>query len=200
MESPADNTADYLDSVELPGLNLEIYAEPAVQTKVSAFLPLAEPLWTEFLKVAQEAHIFDTLGLSPTEQVLEVDLHWVGNETMQTLNRQYRGKDSATDVLSFTLFADQPDTSLWSKLPVVQLGSIFIGLEWAEAEVLQNSDLNLKRYVAERWLHGYLHLLGQHHDTMEEFNRVVKIQQSVLDSVFIQTDTSGSYSTVEATS
>jgi probable rRNA maturation factor len=183
-----DHADDYLDSLSLPGLNMEIYAEQPLQTQATALLRYIQPLWSHFAAIARQEKIFETLGISPERQVLELDLHWVGDETMQALNREYRNKDSATDVLTFTLFADHADPGPWRALPVVQLGSIFIDIEWAEAELKKNPALHLERYLMERLVHGFLHLLGVHHDTMEAYNRVVRIQQSVLDSVFIQTD------------
>jgi probable rRNA maturation factor len=177
---------EYLDSLELSGLNLEVYAEPALNARADALLRFVPPLWSEFLALAQQEGIFSALGLLPPEQVLEIELHWVGNAAMQSLNREARGKDMATDVLTFSLFADHPDPAPWKSLPVIQLGSVFIGIEWAEAEVCKNPALNLERYLMERFIHGLLHLLGVHHDTMEQFNRVVRLQQILLDSVFNQ--------------
>lgn len=188
MNEAMENTDDYLDSLTLPGLSMEIYAEQPLQAKANALLRFIQPLWSQFSAIAQQEKIFEALGLSLERQTLELDLHWVGDKTMQALNREYRGKDSATDVLTFTLFADQADPEPWRSLPVVQLGSIFIDIDWAEAELCRKPGLNLEHYLMERLIHGLLHLLGVHHDTMEAYGRVVRIQQSVLDSVFIQAD------------
>ncbi|HEY9746089.1 MAG TPA: rRNA maturation RNAse YbeY, partial [Oculatellaceae cyanobacterium] len=139
---------EYLDTLELPGLNLEVYAENRLAEKARRLLEDAARLWSEFLALARKEGIFETWGLTPNEgQTLEVELHWLGNRSIQTLNREYRDKDSATDVLTFTLFADQHDPAAWASLPVVQLGSICISIEWAEVEVSKNPALDLRRYL-----------------------------------------------------
>lgn len=175
-------TPEYLNTLELASLQLDIYTEPGLEQKAAGYVQTMARLWAEFLLMAQDEHIFARFGLDPGKQAFEVDLNWVGNAMMQQLNREYRDKDSSTDVLTFTLFADQAESTPWSHLPTVQLGSIFICLEWAESEVQKNPEMSLERYLMERLTHGLLHLLGNHHDTMEEFNRVVQLQQRVLNA------------------
>jgi probable rRNA maturation factor len=113
-----------------------------------------------------------------------VELVWTNNQTMQTLNQEYRQKEGPTDVLTFTLLADAEDPDLWMSLPVLQLGSIFVSVEYAQNAILETPDTPLERYLIERFVHGMLHLFGMHHDTMEKFEKVVTIQNRVLESVF----------------
>jgi ssRNA-specific RNase YbeY (16S rRNA maturation enzyme) len=134
------------------------------------------------------------------EKSWEADLIFVTNETMRAMNETYRHKPSATDVLTFTLYADAPDHSVLSQLPVHHLGSVMISLDWAGTEtgittlMLQNdTDLPLRgnstptycfiMYILERVVHGCLHLLGVTHDTESDYNKVVEIQSNVIDSV-----------------
>ena len=75
----------------------------------------------------------------------------VPDRRIRELNRQYRGKDSATDVLSFP--ADEPG----------QLGDIVVALGVArrQAKSARHSLSSEFRVLA---LHGLLHLLGYDHE------------------------------------
>ncbi|MBE9527989.1 MAG: rRNA maturation RNase YbeY [Proteobacteria bacterium] len=93
-------------------------------------------------------------ALSPTEPVLntdtEVSVLLTGDAEIRKLNSTYRGKDRATDVLSFT--QDDP----------VLLGDIVVSVERATAQ----SDLYSVTFNAEfarLLVHGLLHLLGYDH-------------------------------------
>jgi probable rRNA maturation factor len=199
--------------LQLNGLDLSIAIDTDAEATFIAWLPRlqqgVEACWSHFLTVANEEGVFDILGIDYTQQKASLELTWTGNPRMQQLNRDYRQKDAATDVLSFTLLADSPDLSMWMSLPQVQLGSVFISLDWAIAAQHQ-PDLNhssnprakdsavlslnsmpypaealtdaLSRYIMERVLHGWLHLHGRHHDTMPDFEKVVRIQRRVLDA------------------
>jgi rRNA maturation RNase YbeY len=77
---------------------------------------------------------------------------------MRTLNRQYRGKDRTTDVLSFALregpFADlQPEF----------LGDIVISVPVA-AKQAREAGHSLAREIELLLVHGLLHLLGYDHE------------------------------------
>lgn len=129
------------------------------------------------------ANIPQPLGLTPDgHQTWEVDVTLVDDTHMATLNATYRDKTGATDVLTFSLFAESPERGLWAALPVVQLGSVILSADWAEAHVADDPAHggDVVRYLCERLAHGLLHLLGQHHDTMAEYHHVVALQAQAL--------------------
>jgi probable rRNA maturation factor len=82
----------------------------------------------------------------------EVALVFAGDRTLRRLNREYRGKDEATDVLSF------PGS------PEVGLGDIVISVETAGRNAVRQ-----RRSVTQELdvlaLHGFLHVLGYDHET-----------------------------------
>lgn len=175
-------SSDHLTTVESPPLVLEVYQD----TDLSGFDPsIADripALWQAFVDCSRKGGVFDILGLDADRQTWEVELTFVSNESMRRINAQYRGKDEATDVLSFTLLADSPICSQLTALPVVQLGSIFISPEWA-AQHAGDSPAARERFILERLVHGWLHLMGRHHDTMEDYEQVVAIQADVLNRI-----------------
>lgn len=96
----------------------------------------------------------------------EVSVTFIDNEGIKELNREYRDKDSATDVLSFPMYAftedDMPDTDY-----TVELGDIVISLERA-TEQAEEFGHSYEREVAFLTVHSVLHLLGYDHELSEE--------------------------------
>lgn len=86
---------------------------------------------------------------------------------MRKLNQQFRGKDSATDVLSFPLQPEAFETEAETNL-----GEIVISLDRAQAQAKENG-LTLVNEVEQLILHGLLHLCGHDHATDHgEMNRL----------------------------
>ena len=86
-----------------------------------------------------------------------VSIALVSDDRSRRLNRAYRGRDAATDVLSFSAGASSP-----AQLPGF-LGDIVIarGVARRHARAAGHSDLTELRILA---LHGLLHLLGYDHE------------------------------------
>lgn len=184
--------------IEAPALQLSLYADPELlalypdwETRQQELETCLKAWWPAFLTAAKEANVFAVLGVDPARHTLAIELTWSGNTRMRQLNRDYRDKDSATDVLSFTLLADSPHVAVWLDLPVLQPGSIFVSIPWAEDAILPNlanRERLVQRYLLERVTHGFLHLHGMHHDTMPDYERVVAIQNKVLAAYFLDID------------
>jgi probable rRNA maturation factor len=85
----------------------------------------------------------------------------VSDARMRTLNRRYRGKDYATDVLSFPAAADDPRPQ--SRVTSRHLGDIVIarGVARRQARAAGHAGPEELRILA---LHGLLHLLGYDHE------------------------------------
>ncbi|MBS1818828.1 MAG: rRNA maturation RNase YbeY [Acidobacteria bacterium] len=88
----------------------------------------------------------------------------VSDARVRALNRQYRGKDYATDVLSFpTDAADRSATAVRTGR-IAELGDIVIarGVARRQAREAGHPEWTELRVLA---LHGLLHLLGYDHET-----------------------------------
>jgi len=85
---------------------------------------------------------------------------FVSDRRIRTLNKQFRGIDKATDVLSFP--SDEPN----------ELGDIAISIQTALRQAGENG-LTLNGEIAQLILHGLLHLSGYDHETDNgEMNRL----------------------------
>ena len=87
---------------------------------------------------------------------------FVSDTRIRQLNRQFRGVDKATDVLSFP--ADEPDE--------LNLGDIAVSVDTAAAQAKENG-LEFENEIQQLILHGLLHLSGYDHETDNgEMNRL----------------------------
>ncbi|MCX7726159.1 MAG: rRNA maturation RNase YbeY [Chitinispirillaceae bacterium] len=83
------------------------------------------------------------------------NLIFCGNKKIRELNKIYRKKDKATDVLSFP-FRDKD-----------LLGEIYISIDKAE-EQAKKFDTSLEKEILRLFVHGLLHLEGYEHKKRED--------------------------------
>lgn len=102
------------------------------------------------------------------------------NEFVANLNRQYRGIDAPTDVLSFP--ADEPPVEEADEPPY--LGDIIIAYPYATAQAEREGHV-LDDSLALLAVHGTLHLLGYDHDTPENRARMWAAQETALTALNI---------------
>jgi probable rRNA maturation factor len=131
------------------------------------------PPWAESL-AAFSVKALDALG----KENWDLSILLCGNRYIRELNARYRGRDEATDVLSFALGADSPNGEGGRCLP----GDIVISLETLE----ENSryfevsfDEELRRVI----IHGILHLSGMDHETNEDGEPMLLLQEEILKTV-----------------
>jgi probable rRNA maturation factor len=96
--------------------------------------------------------------LIPETENKSATIAFVSDRKMRELNRNFRGKNSTTDVLSFPFEADEFD------LETSNLGDIVISVEQAERQASEN-DLRHENEIEQLILHGILHLCGYDHET-----------------------------------
>jgi probable rRNA maturation factor len=90
-----------------------------------------------------------------------LSLSLVRDASIRSLNRQYRGRDCATDVLSFAL--EEPQANL----PEPLLGDVVISVDTARRQAA-GYDAPLQREIYRLLIHGLLHLKGHDHETLPE--------------------------------
>lgn len=92
----------------------------------------------------------------------EVSVTFVNNEQIKELNKQYRDKDAATDVLSFPMGKDGKydiDPNNGAQI----LGDVVISMEKA-VEQAKKYGHSMQREVGYLTAHSVLHLLGYKHE------------------------------------
>ncbi len=118
-----------------------------------------------------------------------VSLTFVGDTAMRRLNREHRGRDRTTDVLSFPLFepfavpkvTHRPHADA-SDEPEVLLGDIVISLNVA-ARQARDYDVPLEAELSRLLIHGIAHLLGHDHEAPQERRRMVALEQKLAAAI-----------------
>ena len=110
--------------------------------------------------------------------LLGVDLTLVDDRQIRELNRDYRHKDQATDVLSFPVWGIE-DALPHSSPALLPLGDIIISLETAQRQALE-SGMALRPMVAWLIAHSMLHLLGFDHPTPKERQEMAHYELRIL--------------------
>ena len=133
---------------------------------------VAEPLAGELAEAAAAAALAHNLQKDRVELVILL----TGDDEVRLLNERFRGKDAATNVLSFPA----PETA------VGQLGDIALGHGVCSREAAEQGK-PLAHHLQHLTVHGVLHLLGYDHqldaeaDSMEALERVILAELGVPD-------------------
>lgn len=111
----------------------------------------------------------------------EVSVTFVTNERIQEINREYRDKDSVTDVISFAMEElGEGEVKLKGiNIPRV-LGDIIISIARAEAQA-EDYGHSFMREFGFLALHGFLHLLGYDHVTETQEKEMFTLQKELLN-------------------
>lgn len=119
-----------------------------------------EPLFNRTLEVLEK----DDNVLVNIVLMDDVDIH--------QYNKDFRGIDRATDVLSFE------DGEVVDG--VLNLGDILISVQHIESQAKEYGH-SLKREFCFLMVHGFLHLYGYDHQTPEEEAVMLKLQKEILE-------------------
>ncbi len=98
------------------------------------------------------------------------------NKGIKKLNKQFRNKDKATDVLSFPL---QKKNRFKDKS---YLGDIIISYNFMDKSK-KNPIKNIKDKVIKTFIHGFLHLLNFDHIRLQDYKKMFKEEQNIYQSV-----------------
>lgn len=94
----------------------------------------------------------------------QLDLVLINDRKMKSMNKEYRGKDKTTDVISFAYL----EVTDYEKEPGdIIVGDIFISVDTAKRQAREKGH-DLKREMAILFVHGLLHCMGFDHNTDEE--------------------------------
>lgn len=122
-------------------------------------------------------------------QRAEVSFLVTDDADIRELNREYRGKDAATDVLSFPLYAADPHHLLEPQSVAGQgtasLGDVVISLTRASEQAAEY-DHPVRRELAFLAVHGLLHLLGYDHHDEEDRRAMRQREEKILSSLGLE--------------
>ncbi len=103
-----------------------------------------------------------------------------GDESIRSINREYRGIDLPTDVLSF---AERECPFPEPEKKMEMLGEIYISMDRASAQALEYG-VSMQEETLRLLVHGILHLLGYDHERSAGDARVMEAREGeILSSV-----------------
>lgn len=122
---------------------------------------------SEYLKRLVRRTVKETLGYEGFTHRCELSVTFTDNAGIHILNREYRGIDRPTDVLSFPQFDFYGGEALPAGDETVSLGDVVLSLERAEEQAREFGH-SFSREVAFLTAHSILHLLGYDHERGDE--------------------------------
>ena len=105
----------------------------------------------------------------------------IDNEEIHKINKEYRGIDRPTDVISFALEDDDSFVQLDKRI----LGDIYISIDKAKEQANEYGH-KLLRELCFLTIHGILHLLGYDHMTEEDEKVMFGLQERILSEYGIE--------------
>jgi probable rRNA maturation factor len=123
--------------------------------------------------LAQAARAAFAAATPRIETHREVAILLTGDAEMQALNRQWRGKDVPTNVLSFP-----------SGEGAGHLGDVALAYETVEGEAKQRNT-SIADHAAHLVVHGMLHLLGYDHEREDDAIKMERLETEILATLGI---------------
>ena len=103
-----------------------------------------------------------------------------GEKEIKNLNKKFRNKNKATDVLSFPFYTKK---ELYKRLineKEIYLGDIIINL----SKIKNKKVIKKFKFEFDRlWIHGLVHLLGHDHRKDKDFLKMSKVEKKYFDTV-----------------
>jgi len=122
------------------------------------------PLWTYNLKAAGALCQTAARASYPASDPAEVSIVLADDAFVKDLNREYRGQDKATNVLSFASDnANESPVSSGALGGPRMLGDVIVAFETVSAEAAAQGK-TLADHLCHLVVHGVLHLLGYDHE------------------------------------
>jgi probable rRNA maturation factor len=118
---------------------------------------------------------------------VEISLVIVGQERIHELNREYRGKDKPTDVLSFAMAEqkteDEETDFITPPDGLVHLGEVIVSYPQAVIQAEEHGH-SIQKEMAMLITHGVLHILGYDHEKPEMEPAMQAKEKEILAEVF----------------
>lgn len=120
------------------------------------------------------SNLCNYFNLTNKQVILDVSI--VNNKKIQKLNKEYRGKDYPTDILSFD-FGGSED---FENLPFLHIGELVISHQKVEQQANEFNH-SIRREYCYLFAHGLVHLMGYDHESEEDKAQMDKI----VDDIFL---------------
>ena len=139
--------------------------------------PFIDHIDEELLEKAAQA----TLATNEEYDSFELGIVITDDENIHRINKEYRGIDAPTDVISFALLEGK-DEFVMPPDDMLHLGEVIISYPRA-VEQAREQKHSTDRELAWLVIHGVLHLLGHDHETDADRQAMQAIENEILDKI-----------------
>lgn len=127
--------------------------------------------------------------LAETAALVEISLRLTDDEEIRRLNRDYRGKDKPTNILSFPMLAPEDAAGIADAIAAddamdILLGDLAVAHETLVSEAAQKG-ISVEDHLTHLLVHGTLHLLGHDHQEDSEADAMEALETRILDGLGI---------------
>jgi len=177
-DDPSSSMAGRAALSEVPGLTFDFDGADTSLGDPARLLPVVEVAVVSALKET----------VARTQVPMELGVRIVDNDTSQALNRDFRGKDRPTNVLSFP--GTDPDGLVGAfdlaeaGGPPVMLGDLVVAGPVVAAEAAEQSK-KTDHHLAHLCVHGVLHLMGFDHIEDEDAEEMEALERDILATLGI---------------
>lgn len=159
-------------------------------------LSINEPLWQKalpdldvlsgevFSQVLDYVSTHEEIDFLTLNKPINVNLCLSNDAEVHALNKEFRGKDKPTNVLSFANIDDDSFDELCQSEQEIELGNIIIALETMEREA-KEQEISLHDHYCHLLAHGFLHLLGYDHIEEDEARHMESFEIAILQRLNI---------------
>lgn len=113
------------------------------------------------------------------DRSIEISLTLTNDESIKNLNKEYRSKDRATNVLSFPQFERDEIGNIkdiTKDLPFIMLGDVIMSIDTIESEA-ESQGKSFDAHFLHMYVHSVLHLLG--------FDHIIEKEQDIMEQTEI---------------
>ena len=150
------------------------------QVDEKSFIDIAKKILKFYLSCPEIAESSCLTGFEYSS--ISFDFLYCDSKKTHEINREYREKDYPADIITFAIFADSEEKFIFDG--EVNLGEVIIALDKVEEEA-KKKGTSKEHELAFLISHGILHLLGFDHQTEEDYNFVIDLQNRALEYVKI---------------
>jgi probable rRNA maturation factor len=143
-------------------------------TAPSVEILIESPLWKAVPAAKTTVRRAVVAAAPPTADNAAIAILLTDDQSIRTLNRQWRGLDKATNVLSFPA----PSAGQGAGTPMM-LGDIVIAYETTAKEAAEEGKPFLD-HLSHLAVHGLLHLVGYDHESHEDAEKMESLEQRIL--------------------
>lgn len=155
---------------------------------IAIVIELREPAWTGTCAapdVVAESAARAALAAAPETAGLprpvELGIQLADDALVRALNRDHRGSDRATNVLSFPTLDDRDVVAL-PRGQTLLLGDVVLAYETVAREAADRHK-DLAAHLSHLVVHGVLHLLGYDHQEEQAAERMEALEGRVLEGL-----------------